>query len=395
MITLFKISVTGVIQSLLPILSWYVLAFVCGNPEYINGFTYSYAFQFIFMVVYSGIVKGNIQHNKLTVKDKNSLYSSVLASFTVMSFMLVICIYYKNDFMELMKLTNESFVITVFGVWSIICDLVVTGLSLIKQYDEEYRNAFKTSVIYYSFRIVIILLVGLLVKDIESTVLYTSVLMLIYIIIAFCNNAKSIRFTIDVFRGLKYQASSVVSCTVMFIVYLFGISSIAHHSESLMVAYSVFVLCKDMQCDVLRSAIDTYVSINVCNNDYDSKYKQLMKNCIMFSIVLFMSSVVMILASRLFKEFDMSIVFQLLLIECSLFQLNAIKYCKTSYLQLKHPCLELVLISSSTWFIRMITLALVDHKYNMSIGVFITILVTFVSTQWLYSSKRKCLPEVS
>ena len=389
MVKLFKISATDVVQSLLPILSWYVLASVCGNPEYVNGFMYSYSFQFIFLSVYLGIVKGTLQYSKLHKDKDNNLHSAIIVAFIIMISIAGVCIVYKNSFMNFMQLTDDLFYITIFSILCIAYDYVIIGISLSKQYEEDFYNAFKITVSYYVFRIVSIVLAGYISNNVNHILFYSSVLMFVYILFVFLNEAKGVHCSLDVFKGLKYQMSAIATTALKFILFFFGISDMTHNSDDLVLAYSIMVLCTDTQWDVLRSAINTRTSIAVCDNKFDDEYTVLIKNCVLYSVVLFASSVGMILANRLFTTFNIVDVFIMLLLECSLFPLCAIKYCKLSYLQLKQPCLALIALDTIAVLIRVFVLIKFDHKYIMSIGLFCAQVVSFVCVQLFYKYKQK------
>ena len=90
---------------------------------------------------------------------------------------------------------------------------------------------------------------------------------MIVVIIICIRYIKIKHFRLNVFKGIKYQISSMPSNIGMLIIYLFGLTDI-NGTIGFLASYNIMAMCTDTQWDILYSAIDTKTSLEVCNGNY-------------------------------------------------------------------------------------------------------------------------------
>lgn len=152
----------------------------------------------------------------------------------------------------------------------------------------------------------------------------------------------------------------------MIIIYTFGINKVAQ-SAVMLAAYNAYALCTDTQWDVLSYVIDTDVTLDISDGKFNMKGSS--KKYIIYSITLFISSVIMVLALKIFINFDLKICFIILIMECGLFPIYAIKYEVTSILIIYASEFWMTLTPIIVYSIRTVVTIVIKSNYALSYGV--------------------------
>jgi uncharacterized membrane protein YGL010W len=164
---------------------------------------------------------------------------------------------------------------------------------------------------------------------------------------------------------------------------------VAGQSALFLASYNICAMCTDTQWDILSSVIDTTTSVEICDGTYEKNKKKIGRNAILWGIILFVSSLLMILVSYLFAAFSLKIAITILLLECVWFPLYSIRYSYEAWIKLEHGGAWLVAIYIVSYVIRTIITFTVKSEYNLSIGVLIIAVFSGVSICSLYFFQRK------
>ena len=387
---LFSIASTDCIQSILPILMWYVLGIAYKDTDYFNVFTLTYPFQFIMQLVLGLIIVGTIKYEKKNKAENNDYaYSSLIISLIIFSIFVGIVTLNIDEILKYLNTALKYKNVYIFGLLCMMFDIFVIGVSRIEQYKEQDKSAFIISVKYYTYKILSIIIVRALVKENNLALVITLIFIAVYILILGVTKIKIHKFRLNVFKGLKYQISGSVSDIAMFIIYFVGLQKVVSGSPSFLTAYNIAAMCTDTQWDILYSAIDTNTSIEVCNNTYDKNIKKLLKSSVLYSIILFLSSLAMIVINHIINPFDVRAAINILLIECIWFPCYAMKYVFESWLKLEYNGVWLVIIPLVIYIIRTFASFVILSKYALSLGVLIAAILGYTSITILYTIKRK------
>lgn len=383
---LLKISITDCLQSLLPILMWFVLGIVYGDTDYFNVFTLTYPFQFVWFLINSLVVVGAIKYEtKENKEDNNYAYSAIIVSFII--FLAVIVLVALNiDKISPNTKYNELY------IYSLIClalDIIAVGICKVEQYNNNNKSAFNISVEYYTTRIILVAIVRLLINNKIQAIEITVMLLILYVIVLCTRKMKITHFYFNVFKGVKYQISESISSIAMFIIYFFGLQKVINGSEAFLVAYNICAMCTDTQWDILWSAIETNTSIEVCNGTYDKNVKTLIKNSVLYSLLLLLSSLIMLAISYIITQYDIKAALIILMLECSLFPYYALRYVYESYLMIEYSGIWLVIIPLIGYTIRTILSFTINSCYALSISVGVCAVYGCTAIVILYAIQRK------
>lgn len=387
---LVKIAVTDSLQSLLPILMWYVVGIVYGDTDYFNIFTLTYAYQFIYCIIYYNIVIGTIQYERKKKLDNTDYSHSGIIMAALIYLVVNICIIYNiEDVFKILNVNNKYINMYAFSILCLNLDMIVCGICKTLQYKEDNKKAFKITALYYMIRILSVPISRIIIKNNQEKSLLLNILIILIVVIIICIKYIKIKhFRLNVFKGIKYQISSMPSNIGMLIIYLFGLTDI-NGTIGFLASYNIMAMCTDTQWDILYSAIDTKTSLEVCNGNYEKKKKQMLKQAITYSLLLMISSIIMIIIMRLTKAFDLKITIILFIIECVTFPLYAIRYTYEAWLKLEYSGIWLVIIATTVYIIRITLSFAIPSYYSLSISVLIAAILGGISMIILYNIKRK------
>lgn len=387
---LFKLAITDGLQSLLPILLWYVVGIVYGDTDLFNIFTITYPFQFCYAIIFSIVINGTIKYEKKNqIKNHDYAYSALILAYIIFLILFVGLFINIDSIVQYMGVNIKYTNFILFSYFLLNIDILICGISKIKQYDEDNNKAFKLTTLYYFGRIPILIIIKIIIKDNVLALIITAIVYMLLIITILIKNIHIKKFKINCVQGIKYEIPQIISNIAMFIIYFFGLSRVVTQSESLLIAYNIAAMCTDTQWDILSSAIDTNTSLHICNGTYEQNKKYIIKSNIKYSLCLFASCIIMVILNRLFKPFDLKYALIVVIIECGTFPLYAIKYTVQQWLNLMYSGILIGIIPILIYIIRITVSFTGSSDYTLSIGVLVTSLTGGLLTILLYKVKHK------
>lgn len=391
---LLKIGLTDSICSLMPILMWYLLG-IFYDERYSNMFTLTYAFQFIYNFLCSSFVSGSLKYEKkYKIEDHNSTYSGIISGLGVFLVIVSCVVLFNKNILSYYNLDYDTYrLIYIFGILNLVFDFLINSLKTLLQYDEEDKFAFNVSLIYYCSKVLYVILLRLVFKDITSFMICHLVLLCITVLFLYYKYSRSIfhfKFNLKLVESLKYSLISIPQNVGMLVIYGLGISRVTCDSAIYLASYNAVAMSTDVQWDILYSAIDTNASIEVCNDNFDKKKKKLLFNSCLYSIFLMLTSIVMILfLNQTVDGLDLKDMFIIFFLECSWFPLYSIRYVTDAWLSIKHPCKSLFIISTLLYVNRTVLSLVLGSKYALSIAVLVNALLAFAAYISMYLIKRR------
>lgn len=393
---LFKIAATDCLQSLIPILAWYLIGIVYNDSDYFNIFTLTYYFQFVYLAIYNIFIKGSIKYAvKNNHKEMNLGYCAVLEGAAVMLTTVLIASLNVEKLLNYFAVGIKYKPFYIMSLVFLALDMVSCGTAKIMQYQNNDTGAFKLTIKYQIVKCISIIMARLFyfidkdIFNINVTVTVTIVLLTIYVIIQIKKHFKITHIYINCLQGWKIEAPGLVSEICMFIIYFFGLQKSVSGSAVFLAAYNMAAMCTDTQWDILSSAIDTNTTKEVCNKSYDKNKKSIYIASIIYANLLLLSSLSMVLISRTLFEFSLIDSLTIILIECFTFTIYAVKYIRTSWLQIEYAGIWMIITTIIGYIIRITLSMTMTSKYRLSIAVFFIAIYGFICITILYKWRYK------
>lgn len=283
---LFKIAINNGIFSFVPIAQWFLFGLVI-DSRIINIFGITYPLQFIFLILSSIFVTGaNInatKHNKNT--DMNAgFYWLVLFGFLLFGTLIL----YTDTYLSFMNMGDVIYHdFTVYGIWHLYLGLIFSAIIGKLYFNKQENLASKFTIIFNALDLLItyVLLVIIPCQPIIiiRTLLFTNVLVLLYMLakvpIHFAFKCNPISF-------IKNEAIDIITYTICFISYIFGLRVTFGYGSEYALAASFCTTISDIQWD-MASAIGTVTKIRICDKTFD--YKQQLKHAYILATILISS----------------------------------------------------------------------------------------------------------
>lgn len=393
---LFKIAVTDCLQSLIPILAWYLVGIIYHDSDYFNIFTLTYYFQFVYMSIYNIFIKGSIKYAvKNNHKGMDLGYCAIIEGTAVMFVTVVIASFNVEKLLNYFSVGIKYKPFYVMSLVFLTLDMISCGTAKVMQYQNNDTGAFKLTIKYQLVKCISIIMARLFyfidkdIFNVNVTVTLTIVLLTIYVTAQTKKYFKITHIYINCLQGWKIEAPGLVGEICMFIIYFFGLQKSVSGSAVFLAAYNMAAMCTDSQWDILSSAIDTNTTKEVCNKSYEKNKKSIYIASIIYANLLLLSSLLMVLIGRTLFEFSLIDSLTIIFIECSTFTIFAIKYVETSWLQIEYAGIWMVITTVIGYVIRIILSMVLTSKYRLSIAVFFIAIYGFICITILYKWKHK------
>lgn len=391
---LFKIAATDCLQSLIPILAWYLVGIIYQDSDYFNIFTLTYYFQFVYSTIYSMFINGSIKYAKKNNKPMDLGYCAIIEG----SFVMVVTIIIASCNVEnLLNYFSVGLKYKPFYIMSLVfltLDMISCGTAKVMQYQDNDAEAFKLTIRYQIIKCISIVVARLFyfinknVFNINVTVTITIILLTTYVLIQTRKHFKITHIYINCLQGWKIEFPELVSEISMFIIYFFGIQKSVSSSAVFLAAYNMAAMCTDTQWDILSSAIDTNTTKEVCNKSYNKNKKSIYIASIIYANTLLLSSILMLFIGRTLFEFSLIDSLTIVFIECSTFIIYAIKYIETAWLKIQYAGIWMVIITAVGYVFRIILSFILTNKYRLSLAVFALAIYSFICFTILYFFKE-------
>lgn len=202
---LFKMTITTEIQSLLPILLWVIIGVIRSSIDISNGFTLTYHYQFIYLLVMGLLMTGSLKLYKLNNVDKRLALGMSIISFLTLIGIGGILILLMPITVKVIGTSIQNSYIIAFGILNISIDTIPCSISKYLLYEGEDTESLKLTIKYYLGRLPIAIILAIVIKN-EHIMLYSISFSFFILAIVLCRNKlKMARFSIKMFNGAKYQ----------------------------------------------------------------------------------------------------------------------------------------------------------------------------------------------
>jgi hypothetical protein len=281
---------------------------------------------------------------------------------------------------------------SIFGVVLLVLDYVEYIFKYLLQLDENNKGAALVCYSYYILRILFILLMILLGVSNNQLMLYTVFFCIsMLIVIAIINRSlfKGFKFQLKFVESFKMAYASIASNGAMFFIYSLGLGTL-EGSEVFLSAYNAMAMATDTQWDILYSAIDTNTTLSVLKGKYDENHNKLMRNSVIYSVLLFISSAIILFFIGITLNIDFKVAFITLLLETCTFPFYAIKYVQQAWIECINPTKMAFFLTISVYAVRIGTMIITNCIYSLSIGLLASAVFgnTLYIIYYLYERKR-------
>lgn len=376
---LLKISLDTLIFSLVPVLSWFCLGLLV-DKNLINVFTLTYPIQFIYSIMVSIFAVGP---NILKEKEKNpnivmsSLIIGAVVGLIVFGF-LAINIDSYIGFMNMDVATYHT-----FGLYSVIQLYIQLLFSLIleKLYYEDRNtlaNWYTISLNILNF--VVLMITTILFKNQVYIVSITLAVIFIYVLFVWIKEFQKFKLDLHLIKCIRYDSVDICDSIFFFLIYLFGISTVASFGEEYIVAMNFIALITDTQWDTI-DAISTVAKIDLSRGSFH--YYEHRNNAYKLLGILFLSILVLLFIMMPFYELNMLLVLCYLSVDIINFLVYPIYRIKTCFLQLEYSSLKTTTNKFITSILRTI-LSFLKTPFCMAIGQLASEFYQFVIINFLF-----------
>lgn len=374
LVNILKIGITNSIQSFIPVVIWALLAVVFNDSRFSNGFIITYPYQFIAAILFHIIFKAQLKREvKYKLDNHDNAYSGIKILFCIYMVVYVLSVAFKDNILSALNIDTSNGDIFTFGIFQMFCDWVLFAIAMTEQYDNKNIKAFNTIIFWYISKIICILVLGANKVKSNNVFIFVCTYMLLILVFFITTKCKQKRVIFSLVDGVKYALYDIPSDIGLFAVYILGISFMADNSIAVLSAYNLMAMCTDTQWDILDSAIDTVGTLRVKTGEFLKSRKSLFINSVLYSIVLFISSMILIGVCYLIPSFHNSInfkmVFIMFVIECWGLPLYGIRYMMQSWLVIEHPNGYSFIITIITYVARFTTMLLISSDYRVCLGI--------------------------
>lgn len=388
---LIKLGASVCFQSVAPIIIFALLGVILGDNRYANGFMITYPFQFVMSLLFMICFKSQL---KSCINNKDESFSQAYGGLCMLVFAYTLLISFAYMFSE------EILRLLGFDVWYVFLfrfsllimalDWIFYAAVFIFQYKGKNNKAVAYSVVYCAGKVSVVMLCGVLSLKGWIVFFSVSVYAALVVIISIVSNFRIRGIKYSLLDGIKYSVYNLPSDVCMFFVYVFGINSMSSNSIMVAESYNLMSMCSDTQWDMLGDSIDTYGTLAVS----EDRFKGVFKPCVLYSVLLFMTSLIMIGLMWLLPVYrskvDFSMTLVMFLIECISFPIYAIRYLCVSYMTMKHPSVYGFVITVLAYVARFTVMMSIKSDYNVALGVLGSSFVgnTFNILLYIYYRRR-------
>ncbi len=271
---LLRISLDILVTSIVPIASYFLLGILI-EPNLINIFSLTYPIQFI-MSIYKSLfgVGSNVYAYK--ENNKNAINSGIVLGIIIGLLTFGAIAINIDKYIAFMGMDVDKY--RVFGIYSVLQIYLQLVLYLIinkLHYKEENKKANKLSTIFNIVNFVFLIIPAIFIKNqiiVATIALVTTAIIVIFILF---KNIEKFKFSINIFKWIKYDSVDLTTSIMFLLIYLFGLSNIFKYGENYALAVSFSTLITDMQWDISYS-IGVAARIDIVKNKF--KYNEHLKN---------------------------------------------------------------------------------------------------------------------
>lgn len=344
---LLRISLDTLIASLSSILIWFILS-VTIDKNLINIFTLTFPIQYISSILVSIFATGaNISKEK---GNKNDTMSGIFSGIVFTLLFLIIFLFNIESYIEFMKYSTDK----LFVIYSVIQIALHTILRFVQTklyYEDRNKLANNYSIIFYLLNLICIVFTSILFSNSIYIVAITILILLIFTIYILIKNSERFEFKFNILNWIKYDAVTLTDCTIMCLIYLFGLSNTVNFGEEYILALTFVALITDTQWDIANS-IGTVAKIDISKNIFN--YKEHLSNAKRLIYLLILS--VFIMFCIMFNFYNLDFIITLIFTTFHIVDFIIAPYydIETYYLQLEYSTRKATCIMLKSRIVRLI-----------------------------------------
>ena len=376
---LLKISLDTSIFSLVPVLSWFVLGLLV-DKNLINVFTLTYPIQFIYSIMVSIFAVGP---NILKEKEKKS---NVVMSSSVVGAIVGLIIFgfltiHIDSYIEFMNMDVTTY--HHFGIYSVMQLYISLLFAFILEklyYEDKNTLANWYTISLNILNFIVLIVTALVFKKQVYIVSITLIVIFIYVLFVWIKEFQRFKLDLHLLKCIRYDSIDICDSLFCFLIYLFGISTVASFGEEYMVAMNFIALITDTQGDTI-DAISTVAKIDIsrgCFNYYEHR-----NNAYKLLGILFLSILVLLLIMMPFYSLNILLVFCYLSVEIISLLVYPIYKIKTCFLQLEYSSLKTTTNKFITSILRTI-LSFLKTPFCTAIGQLASEFYQFITINLLF-----------
>lgn len=330
---IFRMGSGLFIYSLVPILSWIILALIKGDPRIENVFSITYPMQFVYCIMVSLFATAaNIRANK--EKDDNHIYSSGFWGLIISIIVFLIPTIFVDGYITFFGQDAEIYREYVIYAFTLTIIQIAFSFVIEKMYFDDREKKANLHLLIFNFTNLAVLVVSSLIfPNFLISMIITLTVMLAYVVVLLSREVKKFKINFSFLKNFKYESANIVSYLFMFAIYLFGLKNAFCAGEDYVLALTVAGLGTDAFWDGLQ-AISKIAKIDLSKKRYD--YKNELKNASIFSAIVVLVSVVMTIALALISGAKLEIVAIYLAFQVFDMLLDPFKLIMSSFTQLEY-----------------------------------------------------------
>ena len=360
---LLRISLDILVTSIVPILSWFLLGILI-NPNLINIFTLTYPIQFIMNILKSLFgVGANIYAYKENNKD--AINSGIILGIIIGLLIFSLISINIDKYILFMGMNVDEY--RIFGIYSVLQIYLQLILYLIINklyYKEENKKSNKLCAIFNIINFLFLIIPAVYIKNQLVIILASLIPSTIIVIFILFKNIEKFKFSINIFKWIKYDSIELTTSIMFLLIFLFGLSNVFKYGENYALAISFVTLITDMQWDITHS-IGTVARIDIVKNQFI--YIEHLKNA--FKLIGLILISILILFGILYPIYksQLDITLNYLLIEIISFVCYPLYNIKLCYMQIEYSALKTTLNKQIANTIRFM-LSFIPSPYCTGIG---------------------------
>ena len=360
---LLRISLDILVTSIVPILSWFLLGILI-NPNLINIFTLTYPIQFIMNILKSLFgVGANIYAYKENNKD--AINSGIILGIIIGLLIFSLISINIDKYILFMGMNVDEY--RIFGIYSVLQIYLQLILYLIINklyYKEENKKSNKLCAIFNIINFLFLIIPAVYIKNQLVIILASLIPSTITVIFILFKNIEKFKFSINIFKWIKYDSIELTTSIMFLLIFLFGLSNVFKYGENYALAISFVTLITDMQWDITHS-IGTVARIDIVKNQFI--YIEHLKNA--FKLIGLILISILILFGILYPIYksQLDITLNYLLIEIISFVCYPLYNIKLCYMQIEYSALKTTLNKQIANTIRFM-LSFIPSPYCTGIG---------------------------
>lgn len=379
---LFKISFDLALNSLSPIVSWFVLSLIL-DSRLINIFSITYPIQFLWLLLRDIFATGV---NISGVKDKNpyAANSGILLGAVVSGVVFGGLALNIDHFIRLMNadpaIYHDFSVYIVLQFW---IQLVVTLVIEKLYYRDENSLANRISFSFNLLNFAVLIGSALIFEKNVAIITTTLVMSGLFAIIILAKELKKFHFRLNIFHAMKYNSMDILENIILFFVYLFGVGHAFGYGEDYALAITFAALVTDIQWDV-ATAIQIKAKIDIAKKRMN--FKKSFREAYVLLAVLILTSVVAALGMKNFYDLNIKLAIIYIGIEYYAYLMFPQYRLKMDFLQLEFSPVKTTFVKLSAMIFRLIIVILLGPitPFALMIGQVSAQMYQVIMINWIF-----------